>query len=914
MKKLLCHIAFLMMGTSAAMAQLQPTSVSFNIQWFVGQGTGWNTIINLASKSNLLVGGNAFIGGPQYHFPISSTVPVVVSVLPGIYTMTISNVGGSWTLPVPQTNIVCNALNLITNVATFIPASLQSVWQIQAGSNVVINPASGQGIVTISSTASGGGSSIATNQVTVSSPDSSVSVTTSVNVNGATNYNVEVATNFSGGAITSAVANATSAAVATSAPYQNAPGNIVVTNELASTNFQFQFTVTPLTFDTNHWFSSGCNPSQANGTFTWVASMGMYSNSGTAELLMPTPFGVTGYYWILTQDTNYGNFDYDFGLPDQFLTNALAAHWQPNSGVSFGNGNYLTNSSLNTRTTTAIPQTDLNGTFEGAQTGGFMTNGTVSVTGSALTPQIIWNSFSNDVSVQTEFGLTNSFGYYKLVGLAPTYVTDFGFDPTDWISGTNANGVFTNITANFPDGQKGIANWVQSQGGRYWLGCLAGQNGQGGFPAGLQGVEAQNVNNFVKIIGIDGLFINCDGPTFTGNPHNAIEYELAVIRNQSGVLGWTKNVNVILNDAISGSHYQDGSYGRFMSQANGMLAAADGSTWGAARGAQWNNFIAGWHSNMKLLPYTHQGSYVNLSTTALFQNDTNMIKGLLGMMGVGPCTFYLDMTNYVGLQPTASLLTNQDWFFNVFKDTGGMPGQLIQSNNMSEIWLRPLTSGKWFLNFWNKDTNSSYTLTATLPFNLSTMTVKDVWAQTNVSLTGTSLACQVITNSSMSFLILPTIPLAQLPGGVVTNIPIDVIHVGTAASTLGSGFNFFAIGSTYPFSMGTEARARAQFPYVGYITGGTIDAYQNANALGVNTNIVINFFNNSTNVPSLAMQLNGTATGSSANGTNVTFAVPYYNASATNMWSCIASNTSSGATISLNGLKVVLFFTPKSTP
>lgn len=72
---------------------------------------------------------------------------VTTNLFPYTYTLSIVGVSGYWSLSVPDTNVVVNALSLITNLPVPAPAFFPGVIQLLPGPGINVTPLNGSGIV-----------------------------------------------------------------------------------------------------------------------------------------------------------------------------------------------------------------------------------------------------------------------------------------------------------------------------------------------------------------------------------------------------------------------------------------------------------------------------------------------------------------------------------------------------------------------------------------------------------------------------------------------------------------------------------------------------------------------------------------------------------------------------------------------
>lgn len=196
------------------------TPVEFDLREMTGSVL--DRAITIKPLHNPIQNGTNIYWLPAAGFTVTTSNGVVVTnLIPNDYSVTIAGVPAGWAISVPDTNVVVNAVTIATNLTTYAYTSpIPGVYQLVAGAGIGLNPANGAGTVTITATGGAGGALAAgTNAVVWTSGGTNyVAAATDTNIvnvliGAMTNSGGTANLNILGEAASANSANAVSAAV-----------------------------------------------------------------------------------------------------------------------------------------------------------------------------------------------------------------------------------------------------------------------------------------------------------------------------------------------------------------------------------------------------------------------------------------------------------------------------------------------------------------------------------------------------------------------------------------------------------------------------------------------------------------------------------------------------------------------------
>lgn len=219
------------------------TAVEFNLREMTGRVQ--DRAITIKPVHNPIQNGTNIYWLPAAGFTLTTTNGVAVTnLVPNDYTVTIVGVPAGWTIAVPNTNVVVNAVQIATNLTTYAYTSpIPGVYQLVAGAGIGLSPTNGAGTVTVTATGGAGGGALAagTNAVVWSSGGTNyVAGVTDTNV---VNALIGAMTNSAGTANLNILGNAATASSANAVENAVTNGIVAVATNMTPTRGEISSTM-----------------------------------------------------------------------------------------------------------------------------------------------------------------------------------------------------------------------------------------------------------------------------------------------------------------------------------------------------------------------------------------------------------------------------------------------------------------------------------------------------------------------------------------------------------------------------------------------------------------------------------------------------------------------------------------------
>ncbi|MFF4582460.1 NPCBM/NEW2 domain-containing protein [Streptomyces sp. NPDC001373] len=453
--------------------------------------------------------------------------------------------------------------------------------------------------------------------------------------------------------------------------------------------------------------------------------------------------------------------------------------------------------------------------------------------GLGLTPQMGFNNW-NTTHCGSQFnedlvkGMADLFVAKGLKAAGYQYVN---LDDCWALPARDASGNLVPDPVRFPHGIKALADYVHSKGLKFGIYSSAGTRtcDVQGFPGGL-GHEQQDANLWASW-GVDYLkYDNC---------------------NNQGVDAQTRYK--AMGDALKKTGrpilYSICEWG---SSGPWNWAQPVGNSWRTTGDISdtWQSMISIAHANQGLSAYAKAGAF----------NDPDMLEvGNGGMTGAEYRTHFslwaeMSAPLLIGAdlrtaqQETFDILTNAD-VIAVDQDPLGKQGAVVSSENGLVVMSKPLADGGRAVTLTNEGSNRTTITTTVQALGIAgapSYTVKDLWAKTTTTSTGT-ISATVPRHGTAMFRVTPSTPVPP-PGGMsnLSDLPFLTQSSGwgpverdysNGDHAAGDGHTLSIRGTTYAKGLGTHAPSELAFTLGGtcknLVTSVGIDdeAYGNGSAV-----------------------------------------------------------------------------------
>ncbi|AQZ61851.1 Endo-1,4-beta-xylanase A precursor [[Actinomadura] parvosata subsp. kistnae] len=369
--------------------------------------------------------------------------------------------------------------------------------------------------------------------------------------------------------------------------------------------------------------------------------------------------------------------------------------------------------------------------------------------GLARTPQMGWNDWNTFFCNVNESLIRQTADIMVSSGMAAAGYTYVNIDDCWSTKSRNAAGDLVADPQKFPSGMKALADYVHSKGLKLGIYSSAGTTTCAGYPASL-GYERRDAALWASW-GIDYLkYDNC-------GDH----------QGKSGQQRYTA-----MRDALAAT-------GRPILFSLCNWGQESVWTWGMPVGNSWRttgDIAANWNSIMGILDqqvgleaYSGPGGW----------NDPDMLEVGVGSLTATEGRAHFSLWSLLNAPliagndirsmsaETRTILTNTE-VIAVNQDWGGRQGHKISDNGNLEVWRKPMSNGSVAVVLLNRGTSTSTISTTAAALGLGSVasyTVRDLWAHTTSTSTGT-ISASVPGHGAAMFLV---------TGGGITPTPTGTI-------------------------------------------------------------------------------------------------------------------------------------------
>jgi alpha-galactosidase len=338
--------------------------------------------------------------------------------------------------------------------------------------------------------------------------------------------------------------------------------------------------------------------------------------------------------------------------------------------------------------------------------------------GLARTPQLGWNDWNSFGCNVSDTLIRQTADVMVSSGMAAAGYKYVNIDDC-WSRKTrDGSGNLVPDPAKFPNGIKALADYVHGKGLKLGIYSSAGLTTCAGYPASLNN-EQRDANTWASW-DIDYLkYDNCGDQ-----------------QNLSATTRYTR-----MRDALASS-------GRQILFAICNWGNDDVRSWGAATGNSWRttgDITATWNSVLSIID--SQAAYTGASKPGAW-NDPDMLE--VGRLSDTESRAHFSMWAILNAPliagndlrsmsaATTAILTNTD-VIGVDQDWGGVQGSRVSSSGGLEVYKKPMSSGGFAVVLLNRGGSQATISTSAGALGLSgtSFTLRDLWAHTNSTTTGT---------------------------------------------------------------------------------------------------------------------------------------------------------------------------------
>jgi len=419
----------------------------------------------------------------------------------------------------------------------------------------------------------------------------------------------------------------------------------------------------------------------------------------------------------------------------------------------------------------------------------------------AMTPPMGWNSWNTFAGNINETVIKATADAMVSTGMQKAGYTYINLDD-NWMQNParDASGNLRADPTRFPDGITGLATYVHSKGLKLGIYTDRGSATCMGVPqSGAYGHEVNDAKTFASW-GVD--YVKEDNCNTVGQ----MQSDYTTMSNAIAATGRPMVLSICAWQTQ-----------QWMPQIGNLWRSTTDitSSWVAASGASlpWS-ITYNFDGNLVNFIFTHPGAFADpdmleVGNGSLSTNENKSHFGLWALMAAPLIT-----GNDLRSMPSSVLsILTQPEVIAIDQDSAGIQGRVVQANGNLEVIAKPLgTDGTTYaIGLFNRGTATS---TMTIPWSLlrldpTSVTVRDVWAQTNLGNFATSYSTQVPSHGLTLLKVVgkldpsATFWVSDLPFVSVTNgwqfLRVDSSVGGHAPLTVG--------GKTYSKGLGVNSQA-----------------------------------------------------------------------------------------------------------